>query len=180
MEGLSDLNFSVRLVLFGTLNVVLFYWARYVVAPASVGWKRVVRAVPLLPVLWLVSVLFFADRPEEFILAGYSAFNFLWLTLSKLWSFCLNRGQLVKSYESGSGVAFALALLSPVNVAFEEKPVEESKGHETKERHAYEDARFAVIGFSWKGVVREMAEVSFGIAVKVSRSELCRSPWSLD
>ena len=170
--SLFELDLSVRLGLFLLCHVYLFLWARFVVAPAKIGTPRILRSAPIVHVLLLLTFLFDVNKPAEFIAALYCTHNFLWLTASKLWSFCLNRGQLVRSYETGSKTAFALGLLSPVTIAFDVKPVEKEKKHDTKQTHAYKDAQFTLPTFSSRQVLLVILQKALTIAcyVRIRRS----------
>jgi len=164
--SLLDLDLSVRLQAFLLCHVFLFLWTRIVVAPAEVGKERLVRCIPVVPVLLFLTFLFDVNRPAEFVPLLYCTHNFLWLTPTKLLAFCFNRGQLVCSYETGSNTAFALSLLCPVTIAFDVDPVEKRKGKDSK-LHAYEDARFSLPSFSAKKVLNEALDTIFRMAAKV-------------
>mgnify|MGYP000754310922 CR=1 FL=1 len=150
-----ELDLSVRFTVFIVAHVILFQWMRSVVAPAAVGRPRLLRAAPLLPLLLSMSYVFNIHKAEETIAAWYAVGTLSWQCTSKIWSFCLNRGQLVKSYDSGSIVAFALSLLLPVVVSFDEEQVKsDDKG---KGRHAYSDARFAVVRYKGRAFYVKVA-----------------------
>lgn len=168
-----------RQVLFFAAHVAIFAWMRYFVAPAKPGKTRILRAAPLLPLLLSLSFLFDIQKSEEFVAAVYAAVNFCWLTFSKIWSFCLNRGQLVKSYESQSDIAFALGLLCNVTVAFDEKPVDPSKDHQT-EIHAYRDARFDIIRLKGKALYSETVKILIRQIVKVCSLRFAQKLYSHD
>ena len=160
---LSDLDMSVRLGAFVMANFLMYAWTRYVVAPARVGWPRLLLSTFLTPLIFLVCILFDQDKNDEFTAAAYCLCNFLWLTPLKIYSFCMNRGQLVKAYDCGSNAAFAVGLLLPVAVAFDAKPVPKEAEDEAKKRHAYRDARFAVVRY--KEGARKEALLQFTYAI---------------
>ena len=153
MEGIMakvaelNLDFSTRFYVFVAGHFVLYYWMRYVVAPARPGWSRGVRAMILTPVLAIMCILFDAQKNEEATASVYSIATFLCMAPSKIICFCMNRGLIVKAYDSKSTLAFVLSLLFPVSVAFDEKKVTGKNEEKATEPHAYKDARFSVLRF---------------------------------
>ena len=153
MEGIMakvaelNLDFSTRFFVFVAAHFVLYIWMRYVVAPAPPGWSRGVRAMVMAPVLGVTCVLFDAKKNEEATAAVYSILGFLCMALARIISFCMNRGPIVKAYDSKSTLAFVLSLLFSVSVAFDEKKVTDKNEEKATEPHAYKDARFSVLRF---------------------------------
>ena len=149
MSKVAELNldFSTRFYIFVAGHFVLYYWMRYVVAPARPGWPRGMRAMILTPFLTVMCVLFDAQKNEEATAAVYSILGFLCMTPAKIISFCMNRGPIVKAYDSKSTLAFVLSLLFPVSVAFDEKKAADENEEKATEPHAYKDARFSVLRF---------------------------------
>lgn len=167
--SLLGLDLSVRSSLFVLFQILLFLWTRYVVAPAKVGTARIARCAPLVPVLILLTMLFDVNVATEFIPAVYCSHNFLWLTAAKLWAFCMNRGQLVGSYESGNNAAFALGLVSPITVAFDVQPVSKKKDSSG----GYRDAVFKVPHYTTKEILNEALDTVKRLAARVKDSSRC-------
>lgn len=184
--AVRDLDISLRFGLFVLNHVLVYYWMRMVVAPAAPGAARIVRSLPVIPFLWVFNCLFRGDVPEEYMAAIYCSMNFLWLTPSKIWSFCLNRGQLVKSYETGSTAAFVLALLFPVTVAFDEKPFAKHKDHAGSKTQAYEDVQFSVVRLTGRDYYMETGQIVLRLVSKVTDCQcigcctLTAAGWLLD
>ena len=153
MEGIAarfaelGLGFSARLCIFAALHFVLYYWMRYIVAPARPGWSRGMRAMILAPVLPIVCFLFDIQKIEETNAAVYSVSGFLCMMPARIIAFCMNRGPIVKAYDSKSTLAFVLGLLFPVYVALDEKKVKDEDEEKPTESHAYKDVRFSVLRF---------------------------------
>eukprot|EP00210_Caulerpa_lentillifera_P006912 g6609.t1 len=171
---LEDLDNPVRYSLFALANILLFVWARYVVAPARLGWTRFVLAQPLFAICLFISYLFRFGREMEQAIVMNVVTNYLWLTVWKCIGFCLNRGQLTKAYHSGSLVAFAVALLCPVNLAFKEHPVDASKkdgavtSKQKKIAHPFEDIEFSVIKLRGYALLKEVVLSAGNIAVQLA------------
>ena len=151
---LTDLDMSVRFGGFVAAHFLIYGWTRYVVAPAGVGWSRLVLSAFLIPLFLLLCVLFDVEDNKEFAAAVYTVCNFIWLTPFKILALCMNRGQLVKAYDSGCNAAFVFGLLFPVAVAFDAKPVSKESEDEAKKRHAFRDARFSVVRYN-EGYIKE-------------------------
>ena len=169
MAALTDLELSARLGLLVLANVFLFAWTRYVVAPAKAGRPRLYRVAPLVPATVFVTCLFRLDRPQEYLLALNSATIYLWLLPCTVWCLAMNRGQLVKSYDAGSTVAFALGLLGPVVVAFKEVPVAKEKGHSSaRSGGAYSDVQFEIVRFEGRAFFVEALQIIARLVAKVT------------
>jgi len=162
---LTDLDLTLRLGLFFLAHFPLALWMLRVVAPAEPGSSRLVRCLPLIPLLWFMSCLFRTDSPGEFTVAHYCLFNFLWLTPSKIWSFCFNRGQLMKGYESGSTCAFVIGVLFAVDVAFDEIPIAKGKDLGSNGKRVFRDVQFSVVQFSGAAYYLELAKTICRAAV---------------
>ena len=165
--AITELDFSLRMAILAVAHVVVYAWARYVVAPGNPGKDRMRRALPLVPVLLFVGGLFRGDDPDEALLAFFNAGNFLWLVPSKIWCLATNRGQLVKSYDIGRNGAFALGLLTMVKIEFETKSVKDDFD-DAKGKHAYKDVRFDVIQFKGMAFFAEAAAIVGRIMAKVT------------
>ena len=157
-----------RVWLYFAGQFAVFLWVRYVVARTKAGGNRLAWTAPVLPVLLFISSLFRIDDPEESAVAGIAFANSLWLIPSKLFALAMNRGQLVKSYDGGSTTAFALGLLVPVVVAFEEIPVGEHKDRSDTPKGVYLDVHFRPIRFSGAAFFMECTTIVFQVVMKVS------------
>ena len=173
MEGIMakvaelNLDFSTRFYVFVAGHFVLYYWMRYVVAPARPGWSRGVRAMILAPVLAIMCILFDAQKNEEAIAAVYSIIEFLFMTPARIIAFCMNRGPIVKACDSKSTLAFVLSLLFPVSVTFDEKKVTDKNEEKATELHAYKDARFSVLHYEKTERWMQVARIFFQTIGKV-------------
>lgn len=164
---LLELDISIRTSFFVIAHIILYAWMRYVVAPAKVGRQRLFYSLGTMPVLLFMAFLFDADKPLEFVPALHAVHNFLWLTATKILAFCGNRGQLVKSYDSGNNTAFALGLLFPITVAFKEKRVERTQSRTLVDAHAFMDAQFSVIKYEGNEFRSETLKTALRLLTKV-------------
>lgn len=172
-DMLRALDPLVRYSLFALANVLLVVWARYIVAPAKVGWTRFILAQPLFVLCVFISYLFrFGPEAEQGLVMNIVT-NYLWLTVWKSIGLCLNRGQLMKAYHSGSLAAFAVALCCPVNVAFQEHPVDASKKEEDVKSeqkqiaHPFEDVKFSAVRLKGRALAKEIVKAASNVGVLV-------------
>lgn len=172
-DTLRALDPPVRYSLFALANVLLVVWARYIVAPSKVGWTRFILAQPLFLLCLFISYLFRFGQAAEEGLVMHIVTNYLWLTVWKSIGLCLNRGQLTKAYHSGSLAAFAVAICCPVNVAFQEHPVDASKkdgGMKSEQgqiAHPFEDVKFSVVRLKGRALLREIVKSACNVGVLV-------------
>ena len=170
-ERLLEYSFTARLVAFVLIQAAVYYWTRYVVAPAKVGRERLVRALAVVPSLTLTVVLFDPQDPLESILALYAAASLFWVAHSKIWSLCWNRGTLVKCYDAKDNAAFAATLLLIIRVDLKEEKIEnrttEDLSRQEKRDSAYEDVQFFTVRLKGREVYKEALRIMARVAVKV-------------
>ena len=123
----------------------------------------------LAPVLLIMCLLFDAHKIGETNAAVHSVSGFLCMVPSRLIAFCMNRGPIVKAYDSKSTLAFVLGLLFPVSIAFDEKKVKDEDEEKPTEPHAYKDVRFSVLRFEKAERWRRVAVMLFQTIGKVQR-----------
>ena len=169
-SALWNIDLSVRLGILIAGHFAFYYWTRYVVAAATTGLSRFLRALMLMPLLVFFCVLFLPHRNEEFTTALYCICVFSFLTPCKICSFCMNRGQLVKAYDSGSTGAFVLALLFPVTVKFRKERVSKETEDKPEKRHPYKDVRFHVVHYQETERTREALIFAAQVIAKVTDS----------
>eukprot|EP00210_Caulerpa_lentillifera_P001675 g1610.t1 len=175
---LSELDTSVRYTLFALANVILPVWTYKVIIPAKVGWTRFWLALPLFVLCYLVFTLFDYNRPSDRGMVVHCVSTYLWLAPWKLIALSLNRGPLVRAFESRSLSAFIIALLLNVSVAFDEKPLSlEKKTDDSKTPpsspqgsmvYAYDDVRFTVIKYKGKALLKELLTVVGRVIGKIA------------
>eukprot|EP00210_Caulerpa_lentillifera_P006898 g6595.t1 len=172
-EVLRELDIFVRYSIFALANILLLLWARYVVAPAKLGWMRFVRAVPLLVLCIFISCLVRFGHETGHPVASMVAAHYLWLPFWKCIGLCLNRGQLTKAYHSDNLVVFALVLLCSVKVAFRERlsTASENDGVVTSQlkevAHPFEDVRFSVIKLHGPAFSKELRALLGNIVINL-------------
>lgn len=88
-------------------------------------------------------------------------------------AFCFNRGQLTKVLDSNSFAAFAVALLLPVNIEFEEKPIASSKKTDSddsasKKQTVFEDVEYCLVTFKGMALLKEIGMVITRFCIKVN------------
>ena len=176
LSALWNIDLSIRHGILVAGHFALFYWTRHVVAPATTGLSRFLRALILAPLLLLLGALFTAERDDEFVPAFYCGCLFLFLTPGKIYSFCMNRGQLVKAYDSGSTSAFVLALLLPVAVRFRAEKVSKETEEKPRKHHPYNDVRFHVVHYQKEERTRQALTYLVHVVAKVTTlHNLCSS-----
>lgn len=160
---LLEQSVTIRSGVSFAIQGLIFLWTYYVVAPAHAGSPRIIRSAALLPLLIFLPTLYRKNEPSELVLLMYTVHNFLWLTATKVTAFCLNRGQLVKSYESRSRVAFALSLLCPITLDFKATAAENGNG-----KHVFKDVQFSVIKFTGREKMKVMTIMLFQLIARAS------------
>jgi len=174
LATLSEADASVRYSLFFLANVILIVWTYKVIAPAKVGWSRFLLALPMFALCYWVFSLFDYERPSDRNMVIHCVANYLWLTPWKLTGLSLNRGPLVKAYETRRLSVFIVALLLNVNVAFEAKPIaQEKKSDDPTDPQkaitcAHDDVKFSAIKYKGKTLLKELLIIVVRIISKAS------------
>eukprot|EP00210_Caulerpa_lentillifera_P006944 g6639.t1 len=160
-SDILSLDLSVRLWIFALCNLVLLIWTRFFMAAAKPGLQRFILFLPFFALTYFITCLFDRENPDEQTLTVYTTGTYFCINSLKAPAFCFNRGQLAKVLDSGSFAAFTVALLLPVNISFQEKPIAKSKKTDSEDstvkKTVFEDVEYCLVTFKGITLLKEIA-----------------------